>query len=423
MTDIRKLLGNMTSLFTLQGANFFLPLVTLPYLVRILGPEKIGLIAFAQAFIQYMVVITDYGFNLSATRDVTLKRNSPEELNDIITAVLIIKSCLAIAGGVAIIILISTIKLFQEHKTLYLAAYITVLGSALFPLWLFQGLERMRDISKLLIASRLITTAAIFIFIHNPGDYVYAAIIQSLPMLLATLPAWIIIKNSHSYAWKSPKLTTIKQQLNNGWHIFLSTSAINIYSNSNLFILGIVTGPIAVAYFSVANKISSAVIGLYQPIVNTLYPHVSNLSSKNRQEAITFIRKIFPIFIAVGLISSMTLFLLAPEIIRIVAGSNYQDSVPVLKFLSPLPLLLAFGLLFGGLTMLPLGMTKLFSWITITAAIVDLLAIYPLVINFAEQGAAISNVITELYVSTIMAFIIVHKKILSIPNATKDDVA
>ena len=70
----KKLASNIASLFTVQAANYLIPLLTLPYLVRILGPREFGLIAFAQAFSQYFVILTDYGFNLSATREVAIHR-------------------------------------------------------------------------------------------------------------------------------------------------------------------------------------------------------------------------------------------------------------------------------------------------------------------------------------------------------------
>ena len=192
-SDRRRLLGNMASLFTLQGTNYILPLIIIPYLVRVLGPEKYGLVVFAQAVIQYFVIVTDYGFNMSATRDVALHRNDPDQVNQIISTVILIKFLLALIGAIFLTIMIFTIGNLYHHYTLYLAVYLTVIGSTIFPTWLFQGLERMRELTVLNIVSRLVTTAAIFIVVQKPNDYTVAATLQSVPGILASIPAWYIV--------------------------------------------------------------------------------------------------------------------------------------------------------------------------------------------------------------------------------------
>ncbi len=412
MTDSRKLIGNIMSLFTLQGANYILPLITLPYLVRVLGPERLGLIAFSQAFIQYFVVITDYGFNLSATRDISKNKNKKDIINEITSAVIIIKSSLCIIGIIAILLITTYIKNFHNNQTLYMVVYITVIGSTAFPLWLFQGLQRMKQITILTIIARIITTASIFIFIKDKNDYIYAAFIQSSTMMIAAIPAWFLILKENNHAIIIPKFEAIREQLKYGWHIFISTSAINIYTNSNIFVLGLTTSPDLVAYYSVANKIIGAILGLFQPIVTGLYPHVSTLTTQSKSLARSFTKKISPFFLLFGATLSVITYLFSPVIINIVAGNQYYSSIDILKFLSPLPLLIAIGLIYGALTMLPFGMEKPFSRITIIGAIIDISSIYPLTHYYAANGAAIANVLTEIFISIAMIIYVSkqHKK-------------
>ncbi|MHB8367209.1 MAG: flippase [Acidithiobacillus sp.] len=406
MSDRKRLLSNMASLFTLQGANYVLPLVTLPYLVRVLGPEKFGLIAFAQAFIQYFVVATDYGFNLSATRDVAVHRDDPEKLGEIVSAVMSIKVTLFFAGALLLSLLVAFIPTFHTHWALYLIVYLTVMGATLFPTWLFQGLERMRDITWMNMGTRLLTTAAIFIFIHDPQDYVIAAGIQSVPVLLAAVPAWTVLRNARRISWRIPRFNSIRDQLHSGWHVFLSTAAINVYTSSNTFVLGLIAGPVAVGYFSAANKVVQAVQGLVTPVTQTLYPHISILASQSHDAALAFIRKVLRYIALGGLTLSAGLLLAAAPVVHLVLGDQYNASITILQWLALLPFIIALSNVYGIQTMLTLGMNRTFSRILMASAALNMTLIFPLSWRFAGDGAAMSMLITEMFVTITMALIL-----------------
>ncbi|MDD2748533.1 flippase [Acidithiobacillus sp.] len=409
MSDRKRLLGNMASLFTLQGANYLLPLVTLPYLVRVLGPEKFGLIAFSQAFIQYFVVATDYGFNLSATREIAVHRDNPEKLGEIVSAVLTIKIALFLAGALILAALVATIPTFHVHWALYLIVYLTVMGATLFPTWLFQGLERMKDITWMNMGARLITTACIFIFVQNTHDYLIAAGIQSVPVLLAAIPAWLVLRRKQGISWRIPSRESLRIQLNNGWHVFLSTAAINVYTSSNAFVLGLIAGPVAVGYFSAANKIVQAVQGMLTPVTQTLYPHISTLAAQSHEAALAFIRRILPYIAVVGLVFSSGLFVAAAPIVHLVLGDQYDASIPILQWLALLPFIIALSNVYGIQTMLTLGMNQIFSRILIASAALNALLIFPLAWRYAGMGAAMSMLITEMFVTVTMA-VVLHKR-------------
>lgn len=409
MSDRKRLLSNMASLFTLQGANYVLPLVTLPYLVRVLGPEKFGLIAFAQAFIQYFVVATDYGFNLSATREIAVHRDNPEKLGEIVSAVLTIKIALFLAGALILAALVASIPTFHVHWALYMIVYLTVMGATLFPTWLFQGLERMKDITWMNMGTRLITTACIFIFVRNTHDYLIAAGIQSVPVLLAAIPAWLVLRRKQGISWRIPSRESLRNQFNNGWHVFLSTAAINVYTSSNAFVLGLIAGPVAVGYFSAANKVVQAVQGMLTPVTQTLYPHISTLAAQSHEAALAFIRRILPYIAVVGLVFSSGLFVAAAPIVHLVLGDQYDASIPILQWLALLPFIIALSNVYGIQTMLTLGMNQIFSRILIASAALNALLIFPLAWRYAGMGAAMSMLITEMFVTVTMA-VVLHKR-------------
>ena len=134
----KRLIENFCSLSILQVLDYFLPLITLPYLVRILGPEKFGLIAFAQSLIVYFLVLTNYGFNLSATREISINREKEEKVSEIFSSVMIIKFLFGVLSFVILILMLFFIPKFGSNWLIYIFSFGIILGNILFPVWFFQ---------------------------------------------------------------------------------------------------------------------------------------------------------------------------------------------------------------------------------------------------------------------------------------------
>jgi PST family polysaccharide transporter len=172
--DNKRLLTNFVSLFSLQATNFILPLIIFPYLIRVLGIEKFGLVSLAQASITYLMVFTDYGFNLSATRDTAIHKNDKKKLKSIMDAVFTTKFILSFIGFMVLIVVTGLIPAFRDEWWLFVLSFTMVIGYVLQPVWFFQGMEQMTYIAYLNLFTKLLFTGMVFIFIRSPSDYIYA---------------------------------------------------------------------------------------------------------------------------------------------------------------------------------------------------------------------------------------------------------
>lgn len=412
--DKKRLISNFFSLSSVEVANYILPLITLPYLVRVLGPEKYGLIAFAQAFAQYFVLLTDYGFNLSATRNISIHRDDKEKVSKIFSSVMAIKVTLMTLSFLIMAALVFAVPKFRSDWLLYFFAFGMVIGNVLFPIWFFQGMERMRFIALLNLLAKFIFVIAIFVFVKVRTDYIYVPLIASLGFITAgILSLWIVFRR-FNIKFRFPILSDAKYEMKEGWHIFISTAAVSLYTTSNTFILGLLANNLIVGYYSAAEKLIRSGQRLLNPISQTIYPHISKLVSDSKEKAISFIRKALLLIGGGSFVVSFVPFLLASPIVYFILGPQFKESVIVLRILAFLPFIIALSNIFGIQTMITFNMKEAFSKILISAGFINIILALILVPLFQHVGTAISVLITETYVTATMFVFLLRKGILKV---------
>ncbi|MGB9980284.1 flippase [Methanobacterium sp.] len=393
--DYKRITGNILSLFSLQGLTYLLPLITFPYLTRVLGPEKYGLIAFATAFIAYFQIFTDYGFNLSATREISINREDNVQLSKIFSSVIFSKFLLMIISFIIVSIVIFSIDKFKTNWILYYATFGLVIGNLLLPSWFFQGMEKMRYISILNIITSLLFTVSIFIFVRGANDYLYVPLINSVGAIIIGIIAIRIILKDFKIKLIIPSKEDIKAQLKNGWHIFVSTVAISFYTTSNVFVLGIFASTAIVGYYSAAERIIYMALGLFGPISQSLYPYISSIASKSKQNAANIVKKVTVYMTSFTFIISIVIFFTAGLILNILAGHQFDNSIIILRILSFLPLVVGLSNVFGVLFLFALGYSNRVSRVQAIVGVCYPLLLVPMTYYLKDIGTALSFLVVE----------------------------
>lgn len=409
----KVLFKNFTSLSILQIANYIFPIITLPYLVRVLGPEKYGLVSFAAAFAAYFTIITDYGFNLSATQQISVNRNDKKRVAEIFSSVFTLKMLFFVLSSLIFFVIVFLVPQFHEYLLLFIITFLGVLGTAFFPLWFFQGIEKMNYILIITVSVRLIITGLIFVIIKNENDFIKLAELNTAAQLVIGFTGLMIVLNKFQIKYIFPKTSLLKLQIQNGWNLFLSTVWINLYTTSNVFILGLFAPANVVGYFAAADKIRMAFQGILSPLSQSVFPYVNNLLSESYERFISFNKKLFKIALTAGTIISITLFLFAESLVHIILGKGYEPSILVLRIIAWLPLVIFLSNVLGIQTMLPMNKQKSFSIILFFAAMINLILSFILVPNYFEIGTAISVLATEIFV-TMVFFVFIKKNKIKI---------
>jgi polysaccharide transporter, PST family len=388
---------NILSLYAVQGLNYLLPLLVLPYLLRVLGPGSYGSIAFAQSLMSYAVMLTDYGFNLSSARAVSLARDEPEELARIFWSTMAAKLLLLAASVAVLTPVVALVPEFARQWRVFAVCGLAVVGSVAFPQWYFQGLERMRAVAAIQALAKLAALIATFVFVHSSADQVAAAAILSMPMLLAAILCAAAIKSIAPLRFVLPGVREIGAALAGSWHLFVSIAAGMLYLNTNSLLLGLMSGPYSVALYTLANKVALTVFNFLGPVVQATFPRASVVfGSPGRPEARRFVLRLAAVLVPVAFVSSLLLVVFAPEIVRVAAGTDYAAAIAVLRIMGVLPLLLTVATLLAQIIMINAGLSRALSRVYLLVGVLNL-AILPLLIHgYDARGAALALVIAEL---------------------------
>lgn len=346
---MKILLENFTALSVLQIVNYVLPLLTLPYLVRVLNPDKFGLIAFAQAITQYLILFTDFGFNFSAVREISINRDDITKVSEIFSTVYFIKIVLTIFSFLLLCFAVVFIPKLNSEWELYLLMFGTVVGNMLFPVWFFQGMERMKYVTALNVLSKTIFTILIFVLIRQEHDYILFPIVSFFGFFIAGLGGlWMAISRFSIQVFMPSKKSLISQ-FKLSYHFFASRVCLAFYTVSNTFLLGILGNNEITGFYAAAEKLVRAVESMNQPIVNALYPYISKMRDMRLCKYSVYTG------LVIGCVSCLVFIAFGQQITKILYGANFEVTAGLLKLyaidllivfpsgLIGLPILAAFG--------------------------------------------------------------------------------
>lgn len=403
------LASNIFSLSILQAANYLLPLITLPYLVRVLGPEYFGLIAFATATITYFILITDYGFNISATRQISIHRENLTKVSQIYSSVISIKLFLLFLSFVMLCLLILSIEKFSINAEVYFFTFTLVIGNCLFPVWVFQGLEEMHHITFLNVCSKLFFTVLVFLIVKEQSDYLFVPLLTGLGYILSGIWSLILIRGKYGINFSLQPISSIIFQLKEGYHVFFSTIIISFYTVSATFVLGIFTNNSTVGFFAAADRIIQAGKSIYTPIAQAIFPFISKKFEESKSKGMEFIFKASKWAGLLMLIISCCIFIFAEQIVLLVLGQEYISSILLVKIMSFLPVIISQSNIFGIQAMLNLGYGKEFLFfVSITALLGFVLGIF-IIPLYSANGVAIILLLIELFITIMLAQYVIRK--------------
>lgn len=386
-------------------------MAVLPYLIRVLGIEGYGLVAYSQAFTLYFTILTDYGFNLSGTRFIAQHRDKPDDIRRQFWRIMVLKLAFAAAGLGVLIALTLTVPQFKRYTSYFLWSYLSVLGTILMPQWYFQGLEQMRQISILTGSAKIASAALLFLCVHRPQDAILAVILQSSGLLAAGIMGFVVALRGIGFEFVRPSRRELRTALVDGWHLFISMAAISLYTNTNLVLVGLIAGNVQAGYFSAAEKLIRAMAGLISPATQVFFPHIAQLITRSRESAMEAIRRLFRWMGGFTLLISVSILFTANHLATLMVGRGAAAGcVAVIHWIAFLPFLTAISNVLGVQTMIPFGFDRQFSYILIGSGCLNLLLGVPLIHLWGASGAGMSVLVTETCVTLVMLLFLQQKR-------------
>lgn len=397
---------NLLALYGVQFANYLLPLVTLPFLARVLGPEGWGLLAIVQSFAQYLSLLIEYGFALSATRAVAQNRDNREKLSELLGGVSVAKLVLAL-GAISLTALIAPwIPNLSNNSLLLWSGVFWAIMLGFSPIWYFQGLERLRLVAGLEVIAKLVAVTFIFALVRTPADAWKVLFLQGLASALASGVAVWLAHREVGFRW--PHARQVQDALRSGWSMFFFRGAVSLYTVGNVFILGLFVSPQLVAYYAGAERLTKAFLGLLEPINRTFFPRLSNLIGKCPEDAAHLAGRVTLVMGIGGVFGAFLVASLAPWIVQFFLGTGYEEAVPIIRILAFLLPLVALSNATGIQWMLAQGLDRPFNIVILVAGLLNLGLALWLVPEFAQFGMACVVVIVELFVTGAIALYLGH---------------
>ena len=385
--DGKVLVENFAYLSLLQVAGYAFPLITMPYLARVIGVEGFGRIAFASAIMVWIQTVADWGFNYTATRDVAKNREDKDKVSDIFSRVLWARCLLMFLSFVLLVLLVLLIPKFRENTAVIFVTFLMIPGHIMFPDWFFQAMERMKYITILNLLSKLLFTILVFVFVKDKDDYILQPLFVSLGFVVSGIIAMYYILGRWRVRLCRPSWLGIKTTIKNSTDVFVNNLMPNLYNSFSVVLLGMWGGSVSNGKLDAGNRFVNIVQQFMTIISRVFYPFLSRRIDKHD----LYVK--FNVLVALCL--SVMLFFGAPLLIRIFFTEEFNDSILVLRILSVSILFLSLSNIYGTNYMIIEGYERKLRNVTAISSLIGFVLSFPLIYNFDFVGAAITVTLTR----------------------------
>lgn len=384
--EAKTVAGNLMWLSALQVSGYMFPLITMPYLARVIGVIGFGKIAFATAIMVWIQAIADWGFNLTATRDVAQNRDNPQIVSKIFSNVLWARCCLTLASFAVLVLLILLVPKFRENSVIILVTFLMIPGHILFPDWFFQAVERMKYITILNVVMKLFFTLAVFIFIKQPDDYILQPLFTSLGYVFSGIIALYYILVKWGIQLYKPIWPEIWNTIKKSTDVFINHLMPNLYNSFSTMLLGFWGGGSAVGLLDGGNKFVHLGTQLQATINRAFYPFLSRRIDKHDM----FLK----FTMGISILMCVILFFGAPLFVKYLLSSEFADSVSVIQIRAISLVFSAIFHAYGANYLIIKHKEALLRKITMCCSLMGFAIAWPLVYFYGYIGASLTVTIS-----------------------------
>lgn len=349
LSKYNVIVRNTGYLSILELLKMAMPFIALPYIVRVIGSENYGLIAFVQTVVSYFAIFINWGLDISAVKDIAIARNDKYILSEIVSSVLLIKLLLWLISLLILLLSFFFVPIMKENRLLIFYAFLSCLSEVFFPIWYFQGRERMKDITLIRFLSILFYGGTLFFVVTKKSDYIYIPLLQSIGLLISSFVSIYLVVYRDKIKFSLCNYYIIKKYFVNSIPFFISRLSLLLNSGMAKIVCGFFFSMQSVAALDIAQKIATASFIPLQMLNQALYPYFA------RTKDIFLARKGFFFMLLISFSVMFFVYIISPFAINIFAGNELPESVPLLRILClyiiaggvslylGTPLLVAFG--------------------------------------------------------------------------------
>lgn len=367
---MKTLYKNMVSLGVLQVANYLIPFLVLPIISRILGASLFGSVSYAQNIITYLTLLINYGFEYSATRQISIARDDKAKTDSIFWSVIAAKTCLLVLSFAILAVLPLCMERVACDPKLYIYTALTNIGIVFFPTWYLQGVQQMDKMAWANFFTKLLGAVLVLSLVREASAYRLYPLLMSVAGILIGIGAMIYVIRHFGIRRPAFDRATLREVMQAGAPIFLNNIFIAFYTTANMTLLGIYAADDVIGYFSGAQRLIQALnMVVVMPVSMAVYPEISRRFAESKAQGVRFLKRVLLWAGAASALVSLVAFIGAPLIIRIMYGAGFAPSVVLLQWLSPIPFLVMMATLLTVQGLYGMGLQRWAPWVGLILAI------------------------------------------------------